>query len=187
MKIHFSKRELIIRNINKSNNKRIFDLFNNSIGKNLLYFDNKSSNQNIEMKKKQLNNNIIKLKYKINEKNNEIKILGTKFVIININKVKIILYNKKKNLVEKINHKVKNISLKIKLKFLDNIINIDSMFKNCKMLYNIKDFSNINIKYINSINSLFYGCSSLILGDDIYDISNWNTRNIYDMSNLFFN
>ena len=93
MKILFSKTELIIRNINKSNNKRIFDLFNNSIGDNLLYSDNKSSNQNIEMKKKQLNNNIIKLKYKINEKNNEIKILGTKFVIININKVKIILYN----------------------------------------------------------------------------------------------
>ena len=93
MKIRFSKTELIIRNINKSNNKRIFDLFNNSIGENLLYSDNKSPNQNIEIKRRQLTNNIIKLKYKINEKNNEIKILGTKFVIININKVKIILYN----------------------------------------------------------------------------------------------
>ena len=93
MKIRFSKTELIIRNINKSNNKRIFYLFNNSIGENLLYSDNKSPNQNIEIKRRQLTNNIIKLKYKINEKNNEIKILGTKFVIININKVKIIIYN----------------------------------------------------------------------------------------------
>ena len=62
MKIRFSKTELIIRNINKSNNKRIFDLFNNSIGENLLYSDNKSPNQNIEIKKRQMTNNIIKLK-----------------------------------------------------------------------------------------------------------------------------
>ena len=65
--------------------------------------------------------------------------------------------------------------LKIKIKFLDIIIYLNSMFRKCKSLSSVHNFQNINTKYLKTIYDLFYGCSSLL---SIEDISNWNLNNI---------
>ena len=78
-------------------------------------------------------------------KNCQTRIFNNKFVINNKNKSKIIINNKQYNLVEKINNENKNKIFKIKLKLLDIFVNIDSMFKDCEMLYSLQDISKLNL------------------------------------------
>ena len=68
---------------------------------------------------------------------------------------------------EKIENKIFNIKFKIKLKFIENMINLDSMFKKCEMLLRIENFSKFNTKYLKNLNCLFSQCSSLTYIDDI--------------------
>jgi len=55
----------------------------------------------------------------------------------------------------------------IKIKFLDNIIFLNFMFKGCKSLSHIYNFQNLNTKCLKELYGLFYGCNSLNYIDDI--------------------
>ena len=153
MKIKNNQKELIYQS-KEINSKRIIQLYKISSGKN---------NSEIINKNDLNKNKIAKFGYefKINEKNNnELKIIGKNFIRINKNKAKLIIKNKFHDLIEKINNKnIKNYIIKIKI--FDIIINLNSMFKNCKNLMILISIP-INTKYLKNLSSMFSGCSSLI-------------------------
>ena len=71
------------------------------------------------------------------------------------------------------NNKIKN--LRIKIKGIENITNMDSMFYECTSLSNLLDISKWNTNNVTSMHSMFSGCSSL---SNLSDISKWNTYTI---------
>ena len=166
---------------------KILDLFKLSFGNyitNLNYNKKKKGflEQNLEISyyKNFIKKNIGKMIYKDIE-NKKIKIFNEKFISNNMKRVKIIANNKQyeiKGIVEN-----QRQSFKIEIKFLDNIIKLNSMFKDCKSLSKVYNFENFNTKFLSSIFNLFEGCNSLIYIDDI---SNWNINNINNISKLFY-
>ena len=174
------------KNINKNFNKKL-ELFKLSIGNkttNLYTHKKETSNQNIEIifYKKYSKKNIGKMIYKKNDIIKDTKIFNTIFILKNKKKARIIINNKLNNLEENIENK-KQI-FKIQIKFLDIILYLNSMFENCKSLSSVDNFQNINTKYLKKkICCLFCGCNSLLY---INDISNWNLKNINDISYLFY-
>ena len=126
--------------------------------------------------------------YKPDQNNEEkVKIIDKKFIKRNNNKCKLIYKNKIFELKEcledidtKYNHKD---SFKIKLIFIDNLIDMSYMFLNCYSLISlsINNKKDINendlssqIKIIN-MNYMFYGCNSL---KSIFDIFQWDTSKV---------
>jgi len=175
-------------NINLNKNK-IIQLFKLSFGNNIIYLNynkkkNESSNKvkKIFYYKRKKENNIGKMIYSNNTKNNEeIKLFDKEFLSSNIKRTKMILNNKQYKMKENIeNHKQ---HFKIKIKFLDNIIKMNSMFKGCESLTSVINFQNINTKYLKTLYDLFNECNSLLYIDDI---SNWNISNINNINKLFF-
>ena len=133
--------------------------------------------------------------YKPDQNNEEkVKIIDKKFIKRNNNKCKLIYKNKIFELKEcledidtKYNHKD---SFKIKLIFIDNLIDMSYMFLNCYSLISlsINNKKDINendlssqIKIIN-MNYMFYGCNSL---KSIFDIFQWDTSKVENMSFMF--
>ena len=174
-------------NINKIKDLELFKL---CFGKNITelnYNRNKKeySKQNLEIIWNKIfhKKNIGKMKYERDKNTNEIKIFNKIFVLNNKKIVKIIINNKQFELKENIINEKLIVKIKIKIKFLDNIINLNSMFKDCKLLSSIYNFGNLNTKYLKSMHDLFYGC---ILLSKIDDISNWNTNYINDISKILF-
>ena len=139
MKVNFIKSGLLFKYSRNLRDEELFKLFNISLGK-----------------KKQLdNNNIGKFIYKKDEKNKETKIFERIFVQGNKNRAKIILNNNQYNLVDKIKNEIVKMKFIIKIKFLENIIDIKCMFKKCEMLSSVKSFSKFNTKYLNIFWMLF--------------------------------
>ena len=66
-----------------------------------------------------------------------VKLLDKLFIRNNIKRAKIIVNSKQYELKENILNK--SHFFKIKIKFLDNIIELNSMFENCKLLYSINN------------------------------------------------
>ena len=163
------------------NIKNVLDIFKISIGNNSNYKKKKFSNQHLEIiyNKNYNKRNIGKMIYesKINDK--EIKILNEIFISNNMRRAKIIKNNREHTLKDNIKNESQN--YKIKVKFLDNAIKLNSMFQKCKSLSKVKNFQNLNTKYIKTIDHLFSECSSLIYIDDI---SNWNTNYLKNMLNV---
>jgi len=175
-----------LRDKNKVNLNRILELFNLSAENrafNLNYPLNIKEylNHNLEISydKKYIKKNIGKMIYRETE-DKEIKIFNEKFVANNINRAKMIINNKQYNLKEIIENQKQY--FKIEIKFLDNIIKLNSMFSNCKLLNSINNFKNLNTKNLKTIFELFAGCDSLLIIDDI---SNWNINKINNISKIF--
>ena len=125
----------------------------------------------------------INIIYDINGKN-KIKIFGFIFVKINKNICKMIIDNKEFEIIEEYNVKNNNNKeLKIKLKGIDNVINMSYMFYGCSSLLSLPDISKWNTNIVTNMSFMFYGCSSLL---SLPDISKWNTNNITKMNRLFF-
>jgi len=180
---------------NNINNNKILEIFDLSAGNDL--FNLKVSNKNtlFQIEKKQSSNhdleiiynktiikkNIAKMIYKATENIKKIKILNEVFILNNVKRANIIINNKQSALKEKIEIQ-KNTIYKIKIKFLDNVIKVNSMFKDCESLSSVHYLQYLNTKYLKSIDNLFYGCISLIF---INDITNWNIKNINDISGIF--
>ena len=140
----------------------------------------------IEVKDKinKINNQII-ITYKINRNKSFIRIFGDEFVKNNKNICKIIINDEEAELQEKID--IQNLDnrsevLKIKLKDIQNIINLRGMFCNCSELLCISDLSKLNTSKITNMSYLFNGCTSL---EYLSGISNWDTSNVTDMSYIF--
>ena len=152
--------------------------------------------------------NTIKIIYKKEGKEKELRIFGEEFVSKNKSNCKIFFDNKSYDLNSKFN--VKKISqLEIELigilkidsmeqmfcgctnlislpdiHLIDtsNINNMSSMFKDCSSLSSLPDISRWNTVNVNNMNSMFRGCSSLI---SLPDISNWNTNNVNNLGSMF--
>ena len=82
--------------------------------------------------------------YKNNENLEKIQIFNKEFILNNIKIAKIIINNKQCELIENVEN-TKQI-FKIKIKFLDNAIFLNYMFKDCKSLSSVYNFQNINTK-----------------------------------------
>ena len=176
LKIKKNQRELIYKSIN-INLEKINQIYNISSGKNNSEIINKKDKNKNKSK-------IGKFRYelKIDVKNiNELKIIDKQFIKNNKNKAKFIIKNKFHGLFEKINFET-NTNYIIKIKILDIIIDLDSMFKDCNNLILISSIP-INIKYLKNLCALFYGCALL---KELPDISKWNTNNVTNMSCLFY-
>ena len=119
--------------------------------------------------------------YKKNEFNKEINIFHKEFISNNMKRAKIIIKNKQYDLKENTKSEIQ--ILKIEIKFLDNIIKLNSMFKNCNSLSSVDNFQNLITKNLKTIYNLFYGCSSLLYIDDI---SHWNISNINNIISLIY-
>ena len=118
--------------------------------------------------------------FQINQ-NRKIRIFNEEFISNNIKRAKMIVNNKQYDLEEYIENPEH--PFKIEIKFLDIIIKLNSMFKDCKSLTGVYNFQNLNTKYLKTICNLFEGCNLLIYIDDI---SNWNLKNINNITKLFY-
>ena len=124
----------------------------------------------------------IKLIYKLEEEEEEIKILGKQFIEKNKNKCYIIYKNKKYELNEYFKVEEMNKNLEIKIKGINRITDISYMFYECSSLISIDDISNWNTKNINDMSYMFYGCKLL---KNLPDISKWDTSKVENMCNMF--
>ena len=184
MKCNFICVKLTDKNNINLNNEKIQEILKLSIGnKNIINFNynkikKEFSIQKLEINyyKKYIKKNIGKMIYETNQYNKNIKLFNQEFIKNNIKRAKLIIKNKKFDLKENI--KSENKIFKIEIKFIDNIIRLNSMFEDCKYLSSVYNFQNLITKYLKRIFNLFYGCSSLKYIDDI---SNWNINNINDI------
>ena len=135
-----------IRDKNPKYNE-IVDLFKLSVGNSITYLnynEKESPNQSLEIiasyDKKKIKKNNGKMIYEGTDYN-EIKIFNKIFISNNMKRAKIIKNNKQYDLKEIVgNHKQ---SFKIEIKFLDIIIYLNSMLKDCELLSGIYKFQNI--------------------------------------------
>ena len=70
----------------------------------------------------------------------------------------------------------------LKIKLLEGLININSIFNDCKELSSL-EIINFNTYNVKSLNHMFSNCSSLTS----LNLSNFNTNNVQDMSDMFYN
>ena len=125
------------------------------------------------------------LKYKIEDKNKEIRIFGSEFVSNNKDKCEIYINGNEIKLLE--NYKVEEGEINdnflyVKLIFKEDIDDISCIFDGCQSLISISDISNWNISKVTKMNKLFNECISL---KSLPDISGWDTCNVTTMEKLF--
>ena len=126
----------------------------------------------------------ITMKYKI-ERIKTVKILGEVFVIRNKNRCNIVYNNEELELCSHFNLENKildNDILKIKLRGIKNIKDLDSMFYRCYSLISLPDIHKIKTEEVINMDSMFKGCYNLTY---ISDISSWNTSKITMMYGMF--
>ena len=170
MKLNYIQRELIIKS--KSNlhlTKRFSNIIEDNIGKDKIIFHfYKNEFMNKIKVFYETNNNILKLIYQNDKDKIETKILGKQFVQISKNKGIIIIKNKKKKLEEKLKTNQKEKYISVKLKLLENIMDLNSMFKGCTTLYSVSHTSKLN-----SINAIKFGKNKNLQNIDFkyFDIS----------------
>jgi len=173
MKYNYLHIKLKDKNNNNLNKNKILELLKLSIGNNItnLNYNKISSSQNIQIiyYQKYIKKNVGKMRYKNLGNLNSIKILDKRFILNNIKRANIIINSKEYKLKENIKNNELKTEFFIKIKFLDNIIYLNSMLKGCKSLSHIYNFQNLNTKYLKTLFCLFYGCNSLKYIDDISD------------------
>ena len=77
--------------------------------------------------------------------------------------------------------------LEINLKEIKTITNMSYMFcdgwlKGCDKLISLPDISEWDTKDVTDMSNMFYDCKSL---SSLPDISNWDTKNVTNMSDMF--
>ena len=137
-----------------------------------------------------MNDNIcddeILLRYSIKVKGDKIRIFGDEFIQNNCAFCKILINgieNKLREYISKTEIESNNGIIQIKLKGFQNIGNIRSIFKECETLLSISDnFSKLDIREIEDISYLFYGCKMI---EKLPDISKWYTKDVKIMKFVF--
>ena len=125
----------------------------------------------------------INIIYDINCQYN-INIFGPKLANKNKNICKMIINNKEYKI--KGEYKVKshnNNKLKIKLKEIDKVTNMSSLFERYSSLSSLSDISKWNTKNFKDINSIFIRFYSL---GSLPDISKLNTNNVNNMREMLY-
>ena len=113
----------------------------------------------------------------------KIIIFGYEFVENNKNNCKLIIDNMEYEIIDEYNIKnYKYNTLNIKLKEINKISDMNSMFYGCSSLLSLPDISKWNINNVTDMSFMFYACSSL---SSLPNISKWNTNNATYMSYMF--
>ena len=124
-----------------------------------------------------------KMIYKIEENNNDLRILGDKFVNNNHNKVYLIVKNKKSKLKDIITIQNKKIEeLKIKMILLDKIYNRYYMFKDCEYLLNISINNRDDYENLKNSDIIEYEEKETIF-DNLNNNTNFENYDFYNFSN----
>ena len=176
----------ILQNCNYNSKSIDVDLGSNDILEEIFKFtDDDTYKTFIPLIFKMFNNtnkNEIDLIYNIPNNEDKIKIFGNKFVKQNQNLCKIIYNNKEYDLTEHFDCKnIKDNILKFKLKGINNVIDLESMFEGCSTLSHLSDFSNFDTSYVITMGNLFKDCKCPMLPD----ISKFNTSNVFNMNSMF--
>ena len=182
------------------------NLYNNKIYKiykqmkNFKKKENKKILKDKEKEEKELEKNKIKeikienndeIIYKIDRYEYKVKIFGKSFVDNNNDKIEIVYKNKAHKLREYLYLEVEKEEednsldyrlIKIKLKGINNVTNMNSMFSGCSSLISLPDISKWNINNVTNMSYMFYNCKSL---SSLSDISKWNTINVTNMNDMF--
>ena len=129
----------------------------------------------------------INIIYDINKntnKNNIINIFGYEFIRNNKDICKMIINNKEYKIIQKYNvENYNNNQLKIKLKGINNIMNMSEIFSGCSSLLSLPDISKWKTNNVINMSYMFNRYSSL---SSLPDISKWNTYNVTNMSYMFY-
>ena len=145
--------------------------------------ENKILNNNTN----QYNNINGEIIYKPN-KEGKVRLFGNYFVNNNKEKCKIIYNNKEYELKEYFNDIDKEYNnkneIKIKLKGINNVTNMGTMFLGCDTLSSLSNISNWDTSKVTDMHSMFSGCKIL---SSLPDISNWDTSKVTDMTCMFRN
>ena len=83
----------------------------------------------------------------------------------------------------KIKNEKENELLKIKLKQIKIVTNLNGMFEECFALTEIHDISKLDTSKVTDKSFMFNKCSSLA---SLLDISEWNTNNVMNIKQIFF-
>jgi len=127
----------------------------------------------------------INIIYDIKEEN-KIRIFGSKFVENNKDICKMIIDNKEYEIREEYNienYKNNDNKLKIILKGINNVTDMNEMFCRCVSLSSLPDISKWNTNNVTNMSGMFSYCASL---SSLPDISKWNTNNVTNMSGMFY-
>ena len=113
------------------------------------------------------------------------RIFGDKFVEENCDNCYLILSNKEMRLTTRISYKKKNEEdnlLEIKLIEAKKITSMNCMFRGCKTLFSLDNFSQWDTSYVTDMSCMFSKCTNL---KALPDISKWNTSNVQKMNGMF--
>ena len=113
------------------------------------------------------------------------RILGDKFVEENYDNCYLILNNKEMRLTTRISYIKKDEEddlLEIKLIETKKITSMNCMFKGCKTLFSLDNFSHWDTSGVIDMSYMFNKCTSLKI---LPDISKWNTSNVQKMNGMF--
>ena len=113
------------------------------------------------------------------------RIFGDKFVEENCDNCYLILNNKEMRLITRISYKKKNEEdnlLEIKLIEVKKITSMNCMFRGCKTLFSLDNFSQWDTSYVTDMSCMFSKCTNL---KALPDISKWNTSNVQKMNGMF--
>ena len=113
------------------------------------------------------------------------RILGDKFVEENYDNCYLILNNKEMRLTTRISYIKKDEEddlLEIKLIETKKITSMNCMFKGCKTLFSLDNFSHWDTSSVIDMSYMFNKCTSLKI---LPDISKWNTSNVQKMNGMF--
>ena len=131
--------------------------------------------------------NMLTLKYAIQENKSNVILFSKKFSKYNHkNKLVMIINNERCEICHKIDISkiivINNIA-EIKLKKLNEVISFENMFEGTDLM-SISGFSNFDTKELTNISSMFSGCKNLT---SIIDIDFLNTSNVKKMNYMFYN
>jgi surface protein len=113
------------------------------------------------------------------------RIFGDKFVEENYDNCYIILNNKEMRLTTRISYVKKDEQddlLEINLIETKKITSMNCMFKGCKTLFSLYNFSQWDTSCVTDMSCMFSKCTNL---KSLPDISKWNTSNVKDIKALF--
>ena len=180
---------------------------------NSIYFKNILFNKLLIMKELfNISNRYIMI-YKIPKNKEFIRIIGYSFILNNSEETRIIYKEEIFPLTEELEIKdIKENILKLEIIFSENVCDLSSMFENCDLLLQFKEYdeldnsNNINFKnndeYKNERKNKFYIKNDLIINTNKYtnfskmfsnctslislpDFSKWNNSKVYTMSRMF--
>ena len=113
------------------------------------------------------------------------RIFGDKFVEENYENCYLIVNNKEMPLTTRISYKKKDEEdnlLEIKLIEAKKITSMNCMFRWCKTLFSLDNFSQWDTSFVTDMSCMFSKCINL---KTLPDISKWNTSNVQKMNGMF--